>query len=158
MSNQPITVLLIDDDDVDVRVVQRAFKAQHISNPMVIARNGEEGLEKLRGTADCPALQQPLLVLLDLKMPRMNGLEFLEEIRNDPKLARTIVFVLTTSNDDQDRAAAYDKQIAGYLLKSEAGKDLMNHIPMLENFLLTVQFPTESLPVVEQPTLEAVGI
>lgn len=157
MSNQPITILLIDDDDIDVRVVQRAFKAQHISNPMIVARNGEEGLEKLRGTADCPPLEQPLLVLLDLKMPRMNGLEFLAELREDPKLSQTIVFVLTTSNDEQDRAAAYDKHIAGYLLKSEAGKDLMNHIPMLENFLLTVQFPSKDVRSEQQPVLETVG-
>ena len=142
MIETPIKILLVDDDDVDVRVVKRALHKKCINNPMIVARDGVEALEMLRGTDEQPPLQQPLLVLLDLNMPRMGGLEFLEELRQDPRLSKTIVFVLTTSNDERDRDAAYSQNIAGYLLKAEAGRDLMNHIPLLERFLLSVQFPT----------------
>lgn len=144
MIDEPITILLVDDDDVDVRVVKRALHKQCINNPMVVARDGVEALEVLRGEDGHPPLIQPLLILLDLNMPRMGGLEFLDELRNDPKLSKSIVFVLTTSNDERDRDAAYTKHVAGYLLKSEAGRDLMNHTPLLERFLLNVQFPTNS--------------
>lgn len=141
MPNSQVTILLVDDDDVDVRVVRRAMERQRISNPIVVARDGLEGLARLRGEDGEPPLQGPILVLLDLNMPRMGGHEFLTELRADPRLARTLVFVLTTSDDDRDRAAAYDKHVAGYLVKSEAGRDLMNHVPLLERFLLSVEFP-----------------
>ena len=143
MTNKPIKILLVDDDDVDVRIVKRALSRQKINNPLVVARDGLEALEALRGNDDTPPLEQPLLILLDLNMPRMGGLEFLTELRSDPKLAKSIVFVLTTSNDERDRHAAYSSNVAGYLLKSEAGRDLMNHFPLFERFLMSVQFPGE---------------
>lgn len=142
MAEQPITLLLVDDDDVDVRIVKRSLQKQRINNPLVVARDGVEALEILRGQDGHPPLKQPLLILLDLNMPRMGGLEFLQELRADPMLSNSIVFVLTTSNDQRDRDSAYDSNVAGYLLKSKAGRDLMNHFPLLERYLLSVQFPT----------------
>lgn len=142
MNHDEVTVLLVDDDDVDVRVVRRAFQKAGVTNEMVVARDGIEALERLRGTEDEPAIAKPVLVLLDLNMPRMTGLEFLQELRADPQLHHTIVFVLTTSDDQADRMAAYDKNVAGYLLKHEAGRDFLSHLAMLENFLVTVRFPT----------------
>lgn len=144
MSDKPITILLIEDDDVDIRVVQRAFKQQKISNPIVVAHDGVEGLAMLRGEDGYEKIEGPLLVLLDLNMPRMGGHEFLTELRNDPPIASTIVFVLTTSNDERDRVAAYDRNVAGYLLKPEAGRELMGHLTLLENYMVSVQFPTNA--------------
>ena len=144
MPDQPITILLVDDDDVDVRVVLRAFEKQRISNPVVVAHDGIEALAKLRGEDGSSALSGPILVLLDLNMPRMNGHEFLTELRSDPRLSQLLVFVLTTSNDQTDRAAAYEKNVAGYLLKSKAGQDLMAHVPLLQHFMLSVNFPCDS--------------
>ena len=141
MDKPEITVLLIDDDDVDVRVVQREFAKHKLSNPIVVAHNGVEALEILRGTPEKPPLEQPYLLLLDLNMPKMSGLEFLEELRADPDLHHTIVFVLTTSNDQADRMAAYEKHAAGYLLKHDAGRVFSHHLPMFENFFASVQFP-----------------
>ena len=143
MSDKPVTVLLIDDDDVDIRVVERAFKQHKISNPIVVANDGVEGLARLRGEEGFERVKDPVLVLLDLNMPRMGGHEFLAELRSDPRLARTVVFILTTSSDERDRAAAYDRNVAGYLVKSEAGKDLMNHLPLLEHYMLSVHFPAD---------------
>jgi len=142
MSDTPITILLVEDDDVDVRVVLRAFEKERISNPVVVAHDGIEALARLRGQDGHPVISGPVLIVLDLNMPRMDGHEFLAEIRNDPKLAQLLVFVLTTSDDESDRQAAYSKNVAGYLVKSDAGRDLMKHIPLLQHFLLSVHFPS----------------
>ena len=87
------------------------------------------------------AVPRPQIVLLDLNMPVMDGVTFLREIRKDPDLRKLIVFVLTTSNDDQDKVAAYDQHVAGYLLKTDAGVDFLNVLQIVENFQISVQFP-----------------
>ena len=141
MDKAEIKVLLVEDDDVDIRVVKREFAKHKLTNPIVVAHNGVEALEILRGTPEKPALEKPYHVLLDRNMPKMSVHDFLEELRADPDLHHTIVFVLTTSNDQADRMAAYEKHAAGYLLKHDAGKVFSHHIPMFENFLASVQFP-----------------
>jgi CheY-like chemotaxis protein len=137
----PINILLVEDNTIDIKAVERAFRAKKISNPIHIAHNGLEALDVLRGTNGKQQLLQPYIVLLDLNMPRMSGLEFLAEIRDDELLKRSIVFVLTTSEDDRDKAAAYDKQVAGYLSKHDAGGDFLNVIQLLEQFQVSVHFP-----------------
>lgn len=88
-------------------------------------------------------MEQPFVVLLDLNMPRMTGIEFLREVRMDPKLRSTIVFVLTTSNDEQDRRASYDLNVAGYLVKDDVGPDYARVLELLERYSNTVTFPPE---------------
>jgi len=139
--DDPINVLLVEDNNVDIKAVERAFRAKKIPNPIRVAHNGLEALDILRGTNGKQQLHQPYIVLLDLNMPRMGGLEFLAEIRDDKVLKRSIVFVLTTSEDDRDKAAAYDKQVAGYLSKHDAGGDFLNVIQLLEQFQVSVHFP-----------------
>ena len=94
--------------------VQRAFEKAKITNPLTVAGNGLEALARLR---DGTVPRDRRLVLLDLNMPRMNGIEFLRELRADPELTSTCVVVLTTSNEDRDRVDAYQLHVAGYLLK-----------------------------------------
>ena len=155
MLQSEVKVLLVEDDDIDVRVVERDFAKRNLTNPIIVAQDGIEALEILRGTPDRPALETPYLVLLDLNMPRMTGLEFLRELRADPSLHRTIVFVLTTSNDQADRMAVYEHHVAGYLLKHEAGKLFQDHVPLIEHFLRSVKFPemqsTSTVPWQFQP-------
>lgn len=141
MIDEPIHILLVEDNNVDIKAIQRAFRSMKISNPFHVALNGLEALDMMRGTNGQPQLQQPYVVLLDLNMPRMGGLEFLAEIREDPVLKRSIVFVLTTSEDDRDKTAAYNKQVAGYLSKHDAGCDFLNVIRLLEQFQVSVHFP-----------------
>ena len=114
MSNSSLNILLVEDDEVDVMNVRRAFDKNHITNPLFVASNGLEGLEKLR-SGEVP--QGRRIVLLDLNMPKMNGIEFLRELRSDPALAPTPVVVLTTSNNDRDKIDAFNLNVAGYLLK-----------------------------------------
>jgi CheY-like chemotaxis protein len=119
MENQMINILLVEDDQVDVMTVQRAFRKGKITNPLYIASDGLEALEMLRGSDHTPAAV-PLerrLILLDLNMPRMNGIEFLQALRADPQLKQIPVVVLTTSNQEPDRINAYNLNVAGYLLK-----------------------------------------
>ncbi len=112
--DRALTILLVDDDEVDVMTVKRAFTKANITNKVYVATNGVEALEMLRGD-QLPMTRR--IILLDLNMPRMNGIEFLREIRKDPALAHLTVVVLTTSNEDRDRVEAFQLNVAGYLLK-----------------------------------------
>jgi CheY-like chemotaxis protein len=145
MLGQSFHILLVEDDDVDAEVVIRAFRRKQISNPFTIVPNGIEALNALRGEGGRPRIPRPFVILLDINMPRMNGLEFLHTLRQDPELRRSIVFILTTSNSDEDKVAAYNEQIAGYLLKANAGEDFMNVIRLLDSYQCAVEFPPEAL-------------
>jgi CheY-like chemotaxis protein len=114
MMASALNILLVEDDEVDVMTVKRAFERGHIANPLFVARDGLEALEKLR-SGEIPNRRR--LVLLDLNLPRMNGIEFLRELRRDPDLSPTPVVVLTTSATEQDKLDAYGLNIAGYLVK-----------------------------------------
>ena len=119
MDEKIINILLVEDDEVDVMNVKRAFKKYRITNPLFTAGNGIEALRMLQPQkGEQPTVPKTRrLILLDLNMPKMNGLEFLHEIRNDEILKRTPVIVLTTSDEDKDRIEAYNLNVAGYILK-----------------------------------------
>ena len=114
MDDRRLNILLVEDDELDVMNVQRAFKKNNIVNPLYVASNGLEALEMLRGGA-VPGDRR--LVLLDLNMPKMGGIEFLHELRADPNLKALTVVVLTTSDEERDKVKAYDLNVAGYILK-----------------------------------------
>jgi CheY-like chemotaxis protein len=132
-----VTVLLVDDDDVDVMGVKRAFSELKIANPIVVAGNGIEAFEILRGEK----INRPFLILLDLNMPRMNGIEFLEEIRKDPHFMDSVVFVLTTSKAEEDRCEAYKHNVAGYIVKEHVGKGFLNAVELLDHYWRVVEMP-----------------
>jgi CheY-like chemotaxis protein len=134
----PLHVLLVEDDEVDVLTVKRAFEKAHITNPLYVAGDGIEALEKLRNGA---VPSQRRLVLLDLNMPRMNGIEFLRELRKDPELCRTPVVVLTTSDTDRDKFAAYDMNIAGYLVKPVTFEKFCELVVTLNKYWTLVELP-----------------
>ena len=145
MSSQFVHILLIEDDEVDAEAVIRAFRRQKIANPITHVVDGIAALHALRGEEGYPPLPRPYIILLDINMPRMNGIEFLEVLRQDPILQRNVVFVLTTSNRDEDKLAAYSKQIAGYILKANAGHDFMAVINLLQGYQIVVELPMWSL-------------
>lgn len=138
-----VHLLLIEDDQVDAEAIQRAFRQQRIANPFIVVPDGVEALKALRGEDDYDLVPRPYLILLDLNLPRMNGIEFLQAIRRDPELQRSIVFVLTTSDREEDKLAAYEEHVAGYILKSRAGEDFLEVIKLLRTYWRIVEFPPD---------------
>ena len=118
MEHRPLNMLLVEDDELDVMNVQRAFKKNNISNPLFVASNGIEALAMLRGENGVTAVPPTRrIILLDLNMPKMGGIEFLRELRKDPDLSALTVIILTTSDEDRDKVEAYKLNVAGYILK-----------------------------------------
>jgi CheY-like chemotaxis protein len=137
MSEKPLEILLVEDDAVDVMNVRRAFARNKLTNPIHVAQNGLEALDILRqGT-----LPSRHLVLLDLNMPKMNGIEFLRELRADPALLATSVVVLTTSNEERDRVEAYKLNVAGYLLKPVTFPSFVDLMATLNKYWTLVELP-----------------
>jgi CheY-like chemotaxis protein len=121
--------------------VRRAFQKERIANPITDAIDGVEAFDRLRGTNGVPRLERPFLILLDINLPRMSGLEFLRALRDDPELHDSIVFVLTTSNRDEDRVASYGNHVAGYIVKGDVGPSFLNLVNLLDHYWRIVEFP-----------------
>ncbi|MEM1205656.1 MAG: response regulator [Acidobacteriota bacterium] len=134
-SNKPL--LLVEDDEVDVLTVKRALRDLGISNSLLVAGNGEDALSLLRD----PATPRPSLILLDLNMPRMNGIEFLREGRRDATLRGIPVVVLTTSNQDQDIFEGFDLNVAGYMLKPVDYKKFVEVMRAIDSYWTLSELP-----------------
>ncbi len=139
---RPVELLLVDDDIVDIMAVTRALKRLDVSLPLTTAKNGVEALDCLRGANGRDKLSWPFVILLDLNMPVMNGIALLEELRNDPMLCHSIVFVMSTSDANIDRSTAYSHNVAGYIVKTGATGVFHNAIEMVARFCTTVALPT----------------
>ena len=138
MNERMLNILLVEDDEIDVMNVRRAFEKNRIINPLYVASDGVEALEALR-SGTVPASRR--MVLLDLNMPRMNGIEFLRTLRADPELHLIPVVVLTTSNDDRDRIEAYHLNVAGYLLKPVTFVNFVELMATLNKYWSLVELP-----------------
>ena len=135
-------ILLVEDDSVDVMNVQRSFRKANIANPLFVAGNGLEALAILRDESEQTKMPKSRrLVLLDLNMPKMGGIEFLKEIRKDPLLRRTPVIVLTTSDQERDRVEAYDLNVAGYLLKPVTFSNFAEVMTALNRYWTLCEIP-----------------
>ncbi|HXK56041.1 MAG: response regulator [Gammaproteobacteria bacterium] len=117
MLDSDIGILLIEDDRVDIMTVQRAFRKNNVGNPLYIARTGVEALGMLKGVGHEKINPPPGLILLDLNLPRMSGIEFLEKMRSDPELRKIRIIVLTSSNEPRDREAAFKYEVDDYIVK-----------------------------------------
>lgn len=134
-------LLHVEDDDLCLMGLDRAFKAAKIANPIFCAYDGIEALEMLRGTNGRDRLARPFIVLLDLNMPRMDGIEFLKEVRKDEDLKKSVVFIMTTSNADEDKVAAYNLGVAGYILKSNPANAFLEATALLGTYWRVVELP-----------------
>ncbi|MCD2173126.1 response regulator [Rhizobium sp. C4] len=137
-----VKILLVEDDDGDAKALIRAFAKANIGNPIIRAQDGVEALAYLKGEGKSTQPRPPILLLVDLNMPRMNGIEFIRALRADPDLRRTVAFLLTTSKREEDMAAAYDLNVAGYIVKQNAGVDFLNLVGMIDSFWKIVELPT----------------
>tara|TARA_R110002050_G_scaffold279041_5_gene425424 strand:+ start:1102 stop:1527 length:426 start_codon:yes stop_codon:yes gene_type:complete len=137
-----LNILLVEDDDVAAESVTRSLAKIAPDIPIVVASHGKEALEILRSDDNPSPLHWPFIVLLDLNMPIMNGLEFLEEVRQSDDLKDLVIFVLTTSDAETDRTQAYFHNIAGYMVKSAVGPQFSK----LASLLITYQKAVELAP------------
>ncbi|BAZ67682.1 two-component response regulator [Fischerella sp. NIES-4106] len=133
----------MEDDEVDVMNVKRAFKKVNVTNPLYIATNGIEALAMLRSSNGEPpeVPNDRRLILLDLNMPKMGGIEFLQKLRSDPQLRRTPVVVMTTSNQDKDRVEAYNLNVAGYLVKPVTFNNFIELMATLNQYWNICEMP-----------------
>lgn len=140
-NSEEVTLLVVEDDDIDAMAIDRSFKKLRLANTLVRAKDGVEALEFLRGENGQEQITRPYMLLLDLNMPRMNGIELLAELRKDPDLSDTVVFILTTSAADKDKVAAYHQNVAGYIVKSEIKNTFLNVIELLNCYWKIVTLP-----------------
>lgn len=134
-------LLHVEDDEICVMGLLRAFKNAQVSNPISFAHDGIDALEMLRGTNGRERLPRPYVILLDLNMPRMGGIEFLKELRQDADLKKSIVFILTTSGADKDKLSAYNLGVAGYILKTNPANAFQETAALLDVYWRVVEFP-----------------
>ncbi len=142
---QALPILLAEDSEDDIFLMERAFKKAKLSNPLRVVSDGEQALAYLKGEgvyADRDKYPFPALLLLDIKMPRMNGLELLQAIRKDPQLRRLVVIFLTASNLDQDVNRAFDLQANSYLVKPSDTDGMVDTLDRMKDYWLRInQYP-----------------
>ena len=136
-----VTFLMVDDDEISIIAMKRTLKKLRIVNPMIVAKDGQQALDILRGDNGEQKCPRPFLVVLDLNMPRMDGFEFLEEIRKDSILCKAVVFVLSTSDTPQDVTSAYKKNVAGYIVKDNLGDSFTKALDMIDSYTRVVELP-----------------
>jgi len=141
MKNTKCNLLIVEDDDVAAESIQRSLMKADLPFTAVIAEDGLVALQILRGEHPTKKIANPLIVLLDLNMPKMDGFEFLHTIRNDQFLRPLVVFVLTTSSSDVDRRKAYNENIAGYMVKNSMGERFSKLFKLLSDYIETVELP-----------------
>ncbi len=128
------TFLVVEDNDLDVEKIERGFARLKIPNPVIRARDGIDAFDHLEGRNGCEPVSRPLIILLDLNMPRMNGFEFLEKLRCERQYDNVPVFVLTTSDRGRDIEAAHQKKICGYIVKPLDRNLLLEALSSLDLF------------------------
>lgn len=139
-------VLLIEDDTIDAMTVKKAAKDLNVANPLVHVFNGEEALEYLRNEAN----HKPCVILLDLNMPRMNGIEFLKIIKATPVLQCIPVIALTTSKSDFDKIQCFDHGVAGYIVKPTHYDEFVKAFKVLDLYWSLNELP-ENIPNLPNP-------
>jgi CheY-like chemotaxis protein len=139
--SRPVNIVLVEDDDGDAKAVRRAFQKAKIANPFVRAVDGLDALDILRGANGKAKVAAPYLLLVDLNMPRMGGIQLIRALRADEQLRQSIAFILTTSSSDDDKEAAYDLHVAGYIVKATAGQDFLNLADLVDCYWRIVELP-----------------
>ena len=140
-NSKHVSILVVDDDDLDVKLIGRAFIKSKIESPIYRAKNGIEALRSLRGDGGTESIPHPYIILLDLNMPKMNGLEFLSEIRNDNHLKDSTIFILSTSKDIDKIKATNKEDVAGYIVKPVSLERFMEAVAILDSYWTLCEWP-----------------
>lgn len=131
-------ILLLEDDEIDVESIKRALKELRVKNPLVVCENGAKGLEWLRAHPDTP----PAVILSDIDMPVMNGLEFLDKVKHDPALQKLPVVILSTFSEEADRAKAFQLGVAGYMVKPIDANIYLSIMKTITNYWHSSELPS----------------
>ncbi|WP_454781619.1 response regulator [Legionella sp. WA2022007384] len=142
--DKSINFMLVDDDEIDIKDMQRTFKKNKINNPLHVATNGIDALNKLLGiNGEKKLTPTPKIILLDINMPKMNGIEFMKTLRTNKQLKSLLIFILTTSNSEKDKIDAYNLNAAGYIVKPFQISDFMEVISSLHHYWNLLEFPNK---------------
>lgn len=141
MLKQPVDILIVEDNEIDLEAAKRAFKKANIVNHIYSARDGVEALEMLNGEHKKITLSKPCIILLDINMPHMDGITLLKELSSHDSMQHNIVFMLTTSSRNEDCIQAYNFKIAGYIVKDHLSK----LAEMLSIYCSINEFPTYTI-------------
>jgi len=139
---ESVRFMIVDDDDISIMALERAMKHLRLANPVEIASDGVQALEMLRAAIDSDGTLPPYILTLDLNMPKMGGLEFLNTIRKDKVFNKLVVFVLTTSDAPSDIASAYESNVAGYIVKEDPTNTFREALNMLNDYSQLVVLPS----------------
>jgi len=151
MSGKPGEVLLVEDDPADLELTLRAIQRHNLINEVRVARDGVEALRLLLGDEQNPPMSPPpRVILLDLKLPRMSGLDVLRRIKSDPRTRRIPVIMLTSSQDDRDIAACYEAGANSYIVKPIRFEDLVEAMRLVGLFWLVIAAPPLGGPMADK--------
>jgi two-component system response regulator len=148
MTDPPVTVLMVEDNRDDEELAIRALKQANLANPVDVARDGQEAIDYLSGTESQSAKGTPGLVLLDLKLPRVDGLEVLKRIRAEEPTRRVPVVILTSSSEDRDLINGYDLGANSYVRKPIRFEEFVTAVAQLGIYWLMINSPA---PIADDP-------
>lgn len=137
-----VRFMFVDDDEISIMALERGVKQLEISNTVQVAMNGVEAIAILNEAMQRDGSLPPYVVVLDLNMPKMGGLEFLEKIRNSDDFKNLLVFVLTTSDAPSDIASAYEYKVAGYIVKDDSRNSYKETVAMIKAYSELVMLPS----------------
>jgi len=137
--SEQVTLFVVEDDDIDYMTIKRSFNRMKIANPIVRAQDGKEAFDMMINKE----IKKPFIMLLDLQMPRISGIELLSKIRKTPNIKDTVIFVLTSSADERDIVSSYQHNVAGYFVKDEVGKEFLEILSLLDGYWKIVHIPKE---------------
>lgn len=142
MSNRPLPILLVEDNPADVELTLRAFKRRRLSNPIAVARDGEEALDYLHGRRSFTGNSAiPAVILLDLRLPKVDGLEVLRQLKSHPTYRHVPVVVLTTSAEDKDIARSYELGAASYIVKPVEFENFQEVVERIDLYWIVTNVP-----------------
>jgi len=137
-NSRPIEILLVEDNPGDVFLTKKAFETGKLSNNLIVASDGEMALSMLKKEGEYTDIVTPDIVLLDLNLPKLDGREVLEEIKNDEDLKRIPVVILTSSNAERDIVSSYDLHANSYIVKPVDFTKFSEIVDSIENFWFTI--------------------
>lgn len=135
------TILLVEDNKIDIMNVQRAFARNKITNPLLITRHGEDALAFLRRELPYYGVPRPALILVDLNMPVMNGLELIAHIKEDEQLRTIPIVVITTSTEPRDRRECFRLGVSGYITKPIEFNEFVRDIGIMHRYWMMCELP-----------------